>query len=143
MAGISRLRSSCTSLRVGSVAARGSSECFDQRLLLVGALLSPEEVRLSREDGNMRSRKFAVLIAVALLCGLVVVPAGTAGAIRTFRQPGKSPGHLRQLWKASVQYGPRGHRGWPFRMDTGDGTGDGAGGKVFHRAGLTVSQSPL
>ena len=80
----------------------------------------------------MRSRKYGVLAALALLCGLLVVPAGPAGAIPVY--PG-SPGALQ------VTFDNTGEPGFntglaatgvgSFRMNTGDGTGPSAGGKVF------------
>ena len=85
-----------------------------------------------------RSRKYAILVAFALLCGLLVVPAGTAGAIPVF------PGNQGNL---QVTFDNTGNPGFntgtaatgvgSFRMDTGTGTGASAGGKVFlHSAEL-------
>ena len=83
----------------------------------------------------MRNRKYAVLVAFALLCGLLVVPAGTAGAIPIF--PG-NPGDLQVTFDNTGE--PGFNTGSPatgvgaFRMDTGAGTGSEAGGKVFLRS---------
>ena len=80
----------------------------------------------------MRRRKFAVLVAVALLCGLVVVPAGTAGAIPVF--PG-NPENLQVIFdntgEPAFNTGLAATGVGAFRMNTGAGTGPNAGGKVF------------
>jgi hypothetical protein len=80
----------------------------------------------------MRNRKYAALVAFALLCGLLVVPSGTAGAIPIF--PG-NPGNLQVIFdntgEPAFNTGLAATGVGAFRMNTGSGTGANAGGKVF------------
>ena len=83
----------------------------------------------------MNRRKYGVLVAFGLLCGLLVVPAGTAGAIPIY--PG-NPGDLQVTFDNTGEPGFLTGPAVPgltgvgsFRMNTGVGSGDSAGGKVF------------
>ena len=89
----------------------------------------------------MSSRKYGVLGVFALLCGLVAVPAGTAGATTIF--PGNQGGlqvTFDNTGEPGFNTGPAATGVGAFRMDTGAGTGAGAGGKVFLHTSLLDGQ---